>query len=744
MKCADFIGSSLLVLCLVAASSSLAQVSSSFDVDLDGWRISGDNSAVWQTLGGNPGGCLDVNDLAIGEGNWAIAPRKFLGDWSAFTSADTIFFDIYELNTSGGEWNIGHHVIIEGPGGAAWADAPEVPAPPPTGVWLRGRISFDPACWTIISGNWESLIANITSVRILAELVVGEEETWLDNIRLSSSPSAIFNPCLENTFNVAGTGDWSFENTAGVSNPGSGGNGAGFLQISDKTTGVNSYGFAPPVFLGDWSLMDGNGLLTVDIRILSGSGPNGGSPDFIRLSGPGGVAHVSLSASDLTIPPRVWKTFAFPINEAQWTLDSGSWAPLLDNVTECRLDLEYIDGTEIIGMDNFGRRLFGCSRIDDAVEIHDSSIARCDIFNLVGISTVAINPMDGELYGLVRATSGGLCRVSGNQAGIFIQTYDTPSHLIFTPAGDAFISQDYYGYVYRKAWGGGSSIWVSGFHDGDDDPYGLTIAPPGFDGPNVNPGDVLVSDRGYNGPDQIWSFSPSIAEGELLLMPDPGEVEHFDMAAAKSETVYVSDCLDPTRLYILNDQGALESFAIDPPVTNICSIVYDSLLDDLYIASMSAKTVYRVNPISGNTDLIASGFSSFDYCCLEIDAAHRRLYVSDKGYNRVYEFCIEEATAVKEIAPDKSPLLFSAFPNPFNPAVSITFMLDQSSEVRLGVYNVAGRLINTLYAGKMDAGTQMLSWNGRDSSDNIVSAGIYFLRLNAAGITETQKIVLVR
>ena len=743
MKHASILVAAFSIVILAAESPAFGQISSTFDTDLDGWTISGDNNAVWLAALGNPGGCLDVNDLAIGDMNWAIAPRKFLGDWGAFTSADTFYFDIFELNTSGGAWFSSHHVTIEGPGGSAWANAPQLPTPPPTGVWLTGSISFDPAEWTIVSGTWEAILANVTSCHIFAEWVTGGEKTRLDNIRLSSSPTTVSNPCLSTAFNTAGTGDWSFKDTNGVSNPESGGNTGGYIRITDKT-GVNSYGYAPPMLLGDWSDFDGNGFLTIDIRILSASGTNLGSPDFIRLSGPGGAAHVSLSADDLTIPPRVWKTFSFPIEQSSWTLDEGSWNALIEDVAECRIDFEYFDGTEIIGLDNFGRMTYGCPRIDDEVEVHDPEMSRCGIMSLIGVTSVALNPMDGELYGVARASSGGFFKVSGSTAGVFIQAYSNPAHLIFAPNGDAFVSLDYDGYIYRVAWEGGSSLWVSGFHSGDDDPYGLTIAPPMFDGPNVNPGDILVTDRGYGGADEIWSFSPSVAEGELLFMPDPGEIDYFDLAADDSATVYACDMLDPNRIIILNKEGARSFLAIDPPIAGMGSIVYDSVADAIYVASYSAQTVHRVNPSTGATTLVASGFLSLDPCCLEIDAAGRRLYVADKGYNRVYELCLEPTTGVDEIVPGRSPLALEAYPNPFNPTVSIVFTLARGADARLDVFDAAGRLVRRLVAGRMTAGTHRLSWDGRDARNEAVSTGVYFLRLTADDIAETKKIVLIR
>lgn len=734
------------VLCaLVAtASSADAQVISTFDTDLDGWRIIGDNSSVWQATGGNPGGCLDVNDLATGATNWASAPYKFLGDWRAFTPADSIFFDVYEVNTSGGAWLAVHHVRIEGPGGAAWANDVRVATPPPQGTWIHVRIMFAPEVWTLESGTWLGLLANVTSVRVFAEWVDGAETTWLDNIGISRTPTPVDRQCLENTFPAAGgVGDWSFTGAGTVTNPDYYGNTGGFLQIADKT-GYNSYGFAPGMFLGDWSIYEEGGFVTADIRVLSSSGTNLGSADFLRISGPGGAAHVSLTAEDLTIAPRVWRTFAFPISETAWTLESGTWAALVANVTECRIDLEYFDGTETVGLDNFGLRGLGCPRIDDLVEAFDPAFDLCSIMSLVDVSVTALNPMDGELYALARGSGDGFYHLTGPDAGKLIQTYSNPAGLIFAPNGDAFISEDYSGYVYRKAWGGASSVWVAGFHDGDDDPYGMAFAPPGFDGPNVNPGDILVSDRGNLNADEIWSFSPLVAEGELLVMPDPGNVDQFDLCAGEYDTVYVADALDGGHIYVLRDDGTLGGFALDPPVGMPYGVVYDSLANVLFVADAGMDRVLRVNPHTGNWTLAATGFSALQPCCLEIDVPGRRLYVADDGYNRVYEICLESVTAVDTEAPRAPGLALRAYPNPFNPTVALAYELPAGGRVRIAVYDVAGRLVRTLLDGPCAAGSHRAFWNGRDESGRPAAAGVYFARIEARGKTAARKIVLVR
>ena len=113
-----------------------AQVSTTFDTDLEGWMVTGDNGFVWHAEG-NPPGSLDVNDYATGARNYAVAPSQFHGDWSGFSTSDTLSVDIYYFHTAGGYESGGSYMFrISGPGGSAWAIDP-VAQYPPEHVWTN-------------------------------------------------------------------------------------------------------------------------------------------------------------------------------------------------------------------------------------------------------------------------------------------------------------------------------------------------------------------------------------------------------------------------------------------------------------------------------------------------------------------------------------------------------------------------------------------------------------------------------
>jgi flagellar hook assembly protein FlgD len=84
-------------------------------------------------------------------------------------------------------------------------------------------------------------------------------------------------------------------------------------------------------------------------------------------------------------------------------------------------------------------------------------------------------------------------------------------------------------------------------------------------------------------------------------------------------------------------------------------------------------------------------------------------------------------------------------PNPFNPNTTLQFELPRSGVVWLRIYDVTGRLVRTLVRGEeYPAGIGSVPWNGQDDVHRPAASGGYLVRLDNAGITETQRAILVR
>lgn len=88
--------------------------------------------------------------------------------------------------------------------------------------------------------------------------------------------------------------------------------------------------------------------------------------------------------------------------------------------------------------------------------------------------------------------------------------------------------------------------------------------------------------------------------------------------------------------------------------------------------------------------------------------------------------------------------LYPAHPNPAIGSTNIAFSLPRESNVRLRVYDVAGRLVRTLVDGRVSSGEGVKIWDGRHDGGAQAAGGVYFYRLETGAQTLTRKMILVR
>lgn len=94
--------------------------------------------------------------------------------------------------------------------------------------------------------------------------------------------------------------------------------------------------------------------------------------------------------------------------------------------------------------------------------------------------------------------------------------------------------------------------------------------------------------------------------------------------------------------------------------------------------------------------------------------------------------------------PAAATALLGAAPNPFNPLTEVRFTIAQAGAVRLSVHDARGRLIKSLVDGDRDAGLQTAVWDGADMAGRRQGSGVYFLRLEAGGVRQVDKVVMVK
>jgi hypothetical protein len=89
------------------------------------------------------------------------------------------------------------------------------------------------------------------------------------------------------------------------------------------------------------------------------------------------------------------------------------------------------------------------------------------------------------------------------------------------------------------------------------------------------------------------------------------------------------------------------------------------------------------------------------------------------------------------IIPDEFSL--STYPNPFNSTVNISYELPNSGKLALTIFDIQGRLVETLFNDFAQAGAHVINW-----SPNHLSSGVYFAKLKTDRTAVTRKLLYLK
>ena len=104
---------------------------------------------------------------------------------------------------------------------------------------------------------------------------------------------------------------------------------------------------------------------------------------------------------------------------------------------------------------------------------------------------------------------------------------------------------------------------------------------------------------------------------------------------------------------------------------------------------------------------------------------------------------VKRGEIFKEIPEDY--ILYSNYPNPFNPFTTISYNLPETSLLNLSIFDVNGRLVKSLKNQTIyEAGFHSVGWDGTDNTGKKVSSGVYFYKINADTFSDTKKMLFIR
>lgn len=131
-----------------------------------------------------------------------------------------------------------------------------------------------------------------------------------------------------------------------------------------------------------------------------------------------------------------------------------------------------------------------------------------------------------------------------------------------------------------------------------------------------------------------------------------------------------------------------------------------------------------------------------------------RFVAQDLGSGSVVEAAIDDlmyysgavVTSAEDAVTTPAPAvsLGAPRPSPTNRGSEIELAMPRDGPVFANVYDVQGRLARTLFAGTLKQGRHVISWDGNLRNGAKAAAGVYLLKVKAAGDVRTRKIIVVR
>jgi hypothetical protein len=174
-------------------------------------------------------------------------------------------------------------------------------------------------------------------------------------------------------------------------------------------------------------------------------------------------------------------------------------------------------------------------------------------------------------------------------------------------------------------------------------PFGLAIAPANYDGPNVDPGDIIVADNAIGSAEEraVWAVNPIsgvakiIAEGYVFV--DGPILVEFSLDG----TLFVNQNTDSgaSRIVTLSSHGTVELF-YGPIFTNP-SIAVNPRTNEVFFKGAEGE-IYRMPITGGGPQLFASNIGRFQD--IAFNAEGTSLYLCDRTKNQMIEI-----TAASEV-----------------------------------------------------------------------------------------------
>lgn len=216
----------------------------------------------------------------------------------------------------------------------------------------------------------------------------------------------------------------------------------------------------------------------------------------------------------------------------------------------------------------------------------------------------------------------------------------------------------------------------------------------------------------------------------------------FGDAGSTSFRCFYGGAAGPNNLLL---RGPMTDITIPSPVgAQVFHIVYDGTNVIVYRNGVLVSTNPRAINMPTGTGFFVGGYSSGFGLSGRMDEFRlvRRALTAGEvlaSWNSDLGGCgITGISQNNNEIPNKFNLSQN-YPNPFNPTTNIKFAIPSTGLVKLVVFDVLGREVETLVNEVKTAGNYVVDFNASS-----LSSGVYFYRIDAGEFTQTKKMLLVK
>jgi hypothetical protein len=181
-----------------------------------------------------------------------------------------------------------------------------------------------------------------------------------------------------------------------------------------------------------------------------------------------------------------------------------------------------------------------------------------------------------------------------------------------------------------------------------------------------------------------------------------------------------------------------------------CDSFYNIIIDPQF-AILGSDSFFLSQIAAGQTQQSAcvdAGSSLSDSFELNLRTTRTDSIVDSTWVDMGYHYPWGKVAGLKEEKPYFNSLpfvtMFMVKPTVFKDNTIISYFLEKPAIVELKIYDRTGRNIRTFENRKRQAGYYSIQWDGRDNTQRLVPAGVYFLRLSSGDFSAAKKVILIR